>query len=258
MTRVSVVMPSLNSADYIGRAIESVLAQPCDSLELVIQDGGSTDRTTDVVAAFEDKRVSLVSEPDNGQSEALNRAIARSHGDWILWLNADDELAPCGLASLASVADGSDVVYGDFAIVDEDGQVVKEYATPVFSFDRFLRHGAYIFSGAMLVRRDVFGRFGPFDERLSYCMDMEFLCRIGRDVQARYSPGVVAYLRYHSESKSITRPWSFWRERWVVARRYDANVLAVAARQVQAAAYLLTRPLWRSGLWLRFRPRKTL
>jgi glycosyltransferase involved in cell wall biosynthesis len=258
MTRVSVVMPSLNSADYIARAIESVLSQPCDSLELVIQDGGSTDRTADVIAGFDDERISLVSEPDDGQSQALNRAIARARGDWVLWLNADDELAPGGLASLAQAADGSDVVYGDFAIVNEGGAVVKEYETPLFSFDRFVRRGAYIFSGAMLVRRDVFGRFGAFDEHLSYCMDMDFLCRIGRGVRARYSPGVVAYLRYHSESKSVTRPWSFWREQWVVARRYDPNAVAVAARQAQTAAYVLTRPLWRSRLWRQLRPRKTL
>ncbi len=251
-------MPSLNSGDYIGRAIQSVLAQPCESLELVIQDGGSTDRTSEIVASFADERISLVTEPDSGQSEALNRAIARARGDWILWLNADDELAPNGLPSLVAAIDGNDLSYGDFAIVDAAGKIEKEYETPRFGFERFLRQGAYIFTGATLIHRDVFDAHGGFDEQLSYCMDFEFFCRISRHVKAAYAPGIVAYLRYHSGSKSMTKPWGFWREQGRVMRKYDPDRAAVVVRQATAAAYFFTKPLWRSKLWRSLRPRKTL
>src|SRR4051812_29881963 len=90
--QISVIMPSFNSGPFLREAMTSVLSGPGPTRELVIQDAQSDDGTREVVDSFNDPRIRLVSEPDNGQADAINRAVNRSRGEWILWLNADDAL----------------------------------------------------------------------------------------------------------------------------------------------------------------------
>ena len=256
---ISVLVPSMNSGAFVGRAIESVLSQQLPDVELVIQDGGSQDATQEIVASYDDPRIRLVVEDDEGQADALNRALRRARGDWVMWLNADDELAPGSLAALTAKLNGShDFVYGDFALIDARGSITKTYETPDFSFARVRARGSYIFSGAMLVRRDVFERVGGFDPRFSYCMDYEFLCRAARVVRPLYVRRVVAYLREHADTKTRRRPWGFWRERWVIARAYGTPLWATILGQAEFAGYLVTSPFRRSRFWRRLRPRKRL
>lgn len=254
---ISVVMPSLNSAEFLKQAIESVLSQTVD-LELVIQDGGSTDETRQIVESFDDPRITLDARPDQGQADALNKALERVRGDWVLWLNADDELAPGVLRELTPRLGDHDLIYGDFVVIDEGGRALKVYETPCFSFERVLRRGAYIFSGSVLVRRDVLQRAGRFDEELHYCMDYDFLLRLAPIVSAFHWDGPVAFLREHGDSKSQATPWGFWRESWAVRRTYGMALPRRVVGQVAMGAYFLTRPLWRSTAWRSVRPKKHL
>src|SRR2546430_4160523 len=91
--KLSVVVPSLNSGRFIRHALSSVLAQESVDLEVIVQDGGSSDETREIIRDYGDDRILLVTESDDGQAEALNRAVQRATGEWILWLNADDVLA---------------------------------------------------------------------------------------------------------------------------------------------------------------------
>src|SRR5918996_661671 len=162
---ISVLVPSLNAEPFVGEAIRSALGQPLPPLEVLVQDGGSHDATVASVGAIADTRVSLVSESDRGQSDALNRAIRRAQGEWIVWLNADDLLAPDAFAAAAPFARGGvDVVYGDFAYVDAAGEITGRVHVPdVFERERLLVKGHYLFTGAALFRRTLFERFGELD-----------------------------------------------------------------------------------------------
>jgi glycosyltransferase involved in cell wall biosynthesis len=260
MTSISVVMPSLNSGLYIGEAIQSVLGQEHSELELLIQDGGSADATPDIVRAFDDPRISWMSEPDSGQSDALNRAIRRSSGEWILWLNADDMLSEGALVRigpfLASAQRG--FVHGDFGMIDVNGRIVKRYVCSPVTVERLLRRGAYVFSGSVLVNRALVRAVGDFDPGLHFCMDYDWLLRLAKASEAHYEPGIVAFLREHPESKGRTKPWGFWREHWNVRRRHGAPLPSSAVSQTAMASYLILRPLLRSRLWRRLRPTKRL
>lgn len=260
MVALSIVMPSFNSERYIGDAIHSVLRQDVDNLELVIQDGGSTDGTIDVVHSFGDIRISWKSEPDRGQADALNRAVRRAIGDWILWLNSDDTLAPGVLAKIVPRLASAQflIVHGDFGIIDGEGRIVKRYVCSPMTFERLLRRGAYVFSGTVFVGRDLVAKVGPFDERLHSCMDDDWLLRLAKASNVHYEPGIVAFLRDHADSKTRTHPWRLWRERWIVARRHGASFVMAGMGQVLLAAYLSIRPLARSRLWRRLRPAKRL
>jgi glycosyltransferase involved in cell wall biosynthesis len=213
---VSVVVPSYNSGAYLRAALESALAQ--DPHEVIVQDGGSTDDSAAVVAALGDERVAFVSEPDAGQSDALNKAIARATGDWIVWLNADDLVYP-GL--LAEASDGADLVYGDFDYVDGDGRVVKTVKPhPELTVERLLTEGCYLFSGAALFRRSLFERFGPISTALRYTMDYELYLRIAPHVRARYVPRTLGAFRVHGDSLTSGITYGLFRETARVRRRY--------------------------------------
>jgi glycosyltransferase involved in cell wall biosynthesis len=260
MVTLSVVMPSLNSRRYIGDAIQSVVSQGFDDFELVIQDGGSTDGTEDVARSFADARISWISEADNGQADALNRAMARAQGEWVLWLNADDLLAAGALETMTPIlrtADAS-VIHGDFGIIDAEGYIVKRYSCLPLSFERLLKRGAYVFSGSTFVRRSLLGSVDWLDPHLHFCLDYDWLLRLAKSRSVGYEPVIVAFLRDHADSKSRKQPWGFWREQWIVRRRYDVSYVDAVAYQARMAAGFLIRPATRSRAWRRIRPAKTL
>src|SRR5215210_6783337 len=128
-------MPSLNHGRFIDAAIASALGQKGADLELIIQDGGSTDETAEVVRSFDDERIIYDSEPDRGQSHAINMALERASGDWVVWLNADDLLASDALRAVAGLLQGDhEVIFGDFGYIDEKGTVTRRF-TPGREFD---------------------------------------------------------------------------------------------------------------------------
>ena len=86
---VSIITPSLNQGRFIEAAIESVLSQDYPRIEYIVIDGGSSDGTLDILARY-GERVAWVSEPDRGQSHAINKGFRRARGDVLAWLNSDD------------------------------------------------------------------------------------------------------------------------------------------------------------------------
>jgi len=227
----------------LADALRSVLDQ--DPLEVLIQDGGSTDGTAALIAELDDPRVSFVSEPDRGQSDALNRAIARARGEWIVWLNVDDLVRP-GL--LAAADPDADIVYGDFEWIDDDGAQLRHFAPgPEFSARRLLADGCFVFSGAMLIRRSLFDRFGPIDESLRLTMDYDWFLRVAPHVRARYVPRTLAAFRVHGDSKTSAMSWGVFRETGRVRRRHGgygpATRRAVLVNQVKQVVDVATLPV---------------
>lgn len=260
---VSVVVPSLNSGPYVGAAIRSALEQKGPSLEVIVQDGGSTDGTLGVVAAFDDHRVRIHCEADSGQADALNRGLAKARGRWIAWLNADDMLAPGALAAARPwLADDVELVYGDFHMIDPAGRVVKRYTSPELDRARLLTRGLYVFSGSMLVRRDVYERLGAYDAALHYCMDYDFLLRVAPRVRARHCGAVLSYFREQPESKTSRHARRFFRETITLRRRHGGFSrelwAATTRRQLVDGTYMLTRPIWHSNAFRRFEPARRL
>jgi len=112
---VSIVTPSFNSAQFIERTIQSVLAQDYPRIEYIVMDGGSTDGTVEILERYR-ARLSFVSARDNGAAEAINRGFARASGSIFAWLNADDTYLPGAVAAavsaLASCPEAA-AVYGE-------------------------------------------------------------------------------------------------------------------------------------------------
>jgi len=258
---VSVLVPSFNSGPYVEEAIRSALDQPGADVEVIVQDGGSTDGSLEAIGEFVDSRLLVVSEPDGGQSDALNRALRRASGEFVIWLNADDLLAPGSLVALLQEARNSnlDVVHGNYEIIDLEGSLIKGYTSAPLERGRLIRYGTYIFSGAILIRRTLLIVLGGFSADLHYCMDYELLLRLASSSNPKGSiPEVVAKFRRQPSSKSESSWLPFLRESVIVSRRHGITRLDTARKAVFSLAYIMLRPVWRSSYWLRIRPSKHL
>jgi glycosyltransferase involved in cell wall biosynthesis len=223
-TRVSVVVPSYNSAAFLREAIESALSQVPPPHELIVQDGGSKDGSIEILRSFGD-RVRWRSEPDGGQAQALNMAIAAATGDAVVWLNADDLLVPGAFAAVQRAYTehpDADLVYGNYDMIRADGSVMRRFQSSPYDPHRVFTHGCYIFSGAMFFRRDLLERVGPFDEGLHACMDLDYLLRIG-DVRTVHLGVTVARFRRSGLGKSSRIRRTFLLEAHTVRKRAAAG-----------------------------------
>lgn len=256
-TRISVIIPSYNSAPFLRQAVESALNQVPSPHEVLVQDGGSTDGTLEILRSF-GERVAWVSAPDHGQSDALNKALARTTGDVVIWLNADDLLVPGALAA-ASAAFTSDrdlaFAYGNFDLIDGNGVPLRRYQSSVYSWDRVFAHGCYIFSGSLFIRRDKLLAIGGFDSTLHTCMDFDLLLRLGAIGRSTHLGRTIAQFRRHGDAKSSTIGLDFIREAFNVRRRYMRGSVRLwllsALGFAEMVALLLTTRLRYSSAWPR-------
>jgi glycosyltransferase involved in cell wall biosynthesis len=260
---ISVIMPSLNSGPFVGEALRSALTQSPPPHDVIVQDGGSTDGTLDVLKSLGDA-ISWRSEPDLGQSDALNRAIERASGNVIIWLNADDALVTGAFAAATEAFaqhPDTDFVYGDFELMTSDGRVLRRYRSSPYDPERVFRHGSYIFSGSIFYRRELLQRVGPFDDRLHACMDFDYLVRLG-SARAVHLGRPIARFRMSGAGKSSTMRARFLREshsiRWRTAGRSKRLRVLTLLLDLHDAISLWTQPLRLTRAWSVVRRSKRL
>lgn len=138
LPKISIVTPSYNQGEFIEETIRSVLLQGYPNLEYIIVDGGSTDNTVDIIKKYDDYISYWVSEPDNGQSHALNKGFSKATGDLIGWQNSDDYYSREAfkrVAEASKIYQDTDIFYGQVEILDLKKQVKSIVGTPVFSLE---------------------------------------------------------------------------------------------------------------------------
>ncbi len=181
MPLVSVITVVLNGEKDLEQTVLSVINQSYENIEYIIIDGGSTDRTLDIIKKYEDRIDHWLSEQDKGISDAFNKGIRASKGDIIGIINAGDRYTE-GAVSLAMKTflenPGFDFVYGDLIYTDEKGN-------PQFLMrgDKNYRNKINytmpsIFHPTVFIKRTVYNSCGPFDTSYKIAMDYEFFLRI--------------------------------------------------------------------------------
>lgn len=178
MTDVTVITPSLGYGRFIDDNIRSVLAQDGLKIQHIVQDGGSPDQTVDILKSYGES-LNWISEPDRGQSDALNKGFQRAAGRWVAWLNADEFYLPGGLAALVERGErtSADVVYGDNVFVDEAGRFMRLLPQHPFS-DLILRsYGCFIASSSMVLRRASLAQ-QPWDPDVRMMMDWDLYLKL--------------------------------------------------------------------------------
>jgi glycosyltransferase involved in cell wall biosynthesis len=203
---VSIVTPSFNQGRFLRRTIESVLSQNYARIEYQVVDGGSTDDSLEVLRSFGD-RFTWVSEPDRGQTHAINKGMVRVSGEILAYLNSDDVLLPGAIRRVVTYFrdhPNCDAVYGDADHIDENDAFIDRYPTAEYSFDRLVEN-CMVCQPAMFWRRRVADRVGPFDEQLNYTMDYDYWFRMARaGANIHYLPEKLACSRLHEGAKTLS------------------------------------------------------
>jgi glycosyltransferase involved in cell wall biosynthesis len=201
---MTVVTPSYNQGRFIGRTIESVLAQGTPGLEYLIFDARSTDETAEVLARYAG-RVRAVIEADKGQADAVNKGLRAATGDVIAWLNSDDVYYPGAFARVLAAFEADpllDVVYGDADHIDADDRFIEPYPTEPFDYRR-LQEVCFFCQPATFFRRRVVARDGELRVDLRYCMDYEYWLRICAARPPLHLPHKLAGSRLYAENKTL-------------------------------------------------------
>jgi GT2 family glycosyltransferase len=204
--RVSIVTPSFMQARFIGRTIESVLGQSYPNLEYFVQDGGSQDGTVEVLKEYANRLAGWESQPDGGQSQAINLGFAHTTGEIMAWLNSDDMLVPGAVHTIVDYFNRHpevDVVYGDRLLIDESDMEIGRWIMPGHDSE-VLSWADYVPQETLFWRRRIWDKVGgQIDESFKFAMDWDLLVRF-RDAGARFAhiPRFLGAFRIHEHQKT--------------------------------------------------------
>ena len=242
---ISVITVCLNAVQFIEQTIQSVLSQTYPHIEYIIIDGGSKDGTVEIIRKYADRLAYWHSKPDRGLAHAFNLGLSQAHGDWIIFLNADDFfLKPTVIDQMAPHLvdhESADVVFGTTIFMTNQVNPVpvpmrKIYGSPWHWRD--FRWSDTIPHQAAFTNRRYFNRVGRFDEAFRIAVDYEFFLRGHKTLRAKYIAIHISGMREeglsgrsvfhtfrecrmaHYKNKALP-PWAAWMNFfWQLGRYY--------------------------------------
>jgi len=245
---ISIVSPSYNQADFIEDTLRSVRNQTYPNIEHLVFDGGSDDGTVDVLRRFEaevadDPHYTLewVSEPDEGQSHAINQGFERASGRIVGWLNSDDVYffrdTVERMVETFEARPDTEVLYGDHVEIGREGEIRRVRRALDWDYDR-LRRGYSIPQPATFFRDYVVSDRG-LNTDFDYSMDLEYWLYLGRRYTVEHVPRLVAGNRMYAENKRRAGDDEHAEESARVRRAYGGPERVPPARRVGDTARIL-------------------
>jgi glycosyltransferase involved in cell wall biosynthesis len=236
--KVSIVTPSFNQGQFIEETIRSVLLQGYPNFEYIIIDGDSTDESLDIIKKYEKWLTCWISEPDNGQSHALNKGFAKASGEIIAYINSDDLYEPDVFNTVAPIFQKNarpHLVAGELVIFDskKSKSIVKPWWPPNLSYYLEKTFSMTLPQPASFWSKDIYEKVGGFDESLHYCFDLEFILRIGlAGVSPICVPKRFARFREHPNSKTIGGRIRFYEEHFHILHKH-AHSCGISANRLK-------------------------
>ena len=218
-SKITIVTPNFNGADYLEECIQSVISQGRDNLQYVVIDGGSTDGSVDVIRKYQEHIDYWVSEPDAGPADAIRKGFLRAKGQWLGWLNSDDYLFPQALRALADIcaaAPSAKWITGCRVIVSQDG-------SPVQHGGRWYENGLNHLVGdaqglaqeATFFTREIYDQVGGINTQCKSIFDRELFLRMFERVPPVFTTAVLGVFRKRPGQLSLNED----------ARRSDYEML---------------------------------
>ena len=245
--KVSIVTPAYNSADTIEDTLESVGSQSHEDIEHIVMDGGSSDGTQEIVRRYNHAR--LVSQPDDGIYDAMNKGVEASAGEVVGILNSDDFYATD--AAIGKVVEKfketkADTCYGDLKYVDPENteRIVREWRAGSYKKSK-LKYGWAPPHPTFFVRKEVYIKCGVFDLDFPIAADYELMLRFLRkcNVSVAYIPETLTYMRTGGNSgESLSKRIAGWKELRQAWHKHNLDV---------PWYFSITRPLFKVGQFLK-------
>jgi glycosyltransferase involved in cell wall biosynthesis len=227
LPEISIVTPSYNQGRFLEDCITSVLDQNYPELEYIVIDGGSTDQSVDIIKKYEERITLWVSEPDEGQSDAINKGFRMATGELVAWLNADDFYLPGALATVAEAYrnnPGASFYFGDGLRVDEagqpksrffpDGRVLFNQAALIFGID-------YILQPATFINRTHLVKVNYLNPTLHYGLDIDLWIRLSQVAPPVPISACLAASREYDATKTATGSFQRVEELRHIAEKYS-------------------------------------
>ena len=231
MLKISIITPSYNQASYIKECLLSIKCQNYPNMEHIVVDGASTDGTVGVLKHYSELpgwgHLRWISEPDSGQTDAINKGLKLATGDILAYLCADDAYAP-GAFHFANEFfqqhSEADMVYGECHFIDEAGKVVRRKKAVPFQKSR-LRRMNFMWQPTIFFRAEVWSRVGLFNANLHFAMDYEYWLRASAVCRIVPVDRHLAYYRWQADSKTVSKNRQQLREVYEVATKFGGGGL---------------------------------
>jgi len=248
--KVSIITVCIDSLGTIEQTIQSVLSQGYNDIEYIVVDGGSSDGTLDILTKYQSRISTCISEPDNGVYDAMNKGIRLSTGDIIATLNSDDVYADQTIVSQMvefMQSNGLDAGYGDIVYIDQNSNnhVRRFWKAGVYKRGAF-SHGWVMPHPTFFCRKQVFERFGYFNDKLQIAADFELMLRFieKHRINVGYLPKVIVKMRTGGKANVLR---GIIRGNWEIVRSFRLNNLRLSPwffilKPATKISQLFTRP----------------
>jgi glycosyltransferase involved in cell wall biosynthesis len=219
---VSVITPSFNQGHFIKRTIDSVLQQSYNNIEYIVIDGGSKDETIEILKSYGDK-LKWVSEPDKGQSDALNKGLALAQGQIIGWLNSDDLYLPDAIKiAVSSLTENPEfeLIYGKGYIIDVNNNITRTCPNIIpFSPDA-LAACCILCQPSTFFTKSLVDKVGGLNQDLHYCMDYDLWVRMSKVTKFLYLPVYFSCFRMYQDNKTSSKNFEFVHEILMTVKKH--------------------------------------
>lgn len=256
--QVSIVTPSYNQAAFLEETICSVLGQDYvqqgGEIEYIIIDGGSTDGSLDILQRYSDRLSDWVSEPDRGQTDAINKGFARASGEILAWINSDDTYLPNAVSEAVAYLQShpeAGMVYGDASLIDTQGQVIGKFPAAQTDYRRLRRGYVHVPQQSAFFRASLWREVGPLDPSFYFAMDYDLWVRLAQRASLHYTPRLWANFRLHSQGKSVASDDRCWPEMLRVHYREGGSPLSWLVFKARIRPLIYGWLPLKARLWLR-------
>lgn len=222
---VSIITPSYNKGPYIEETIQSIRAQTYPTIEHIVIDGGSTDETLSILRKYQDA-LTFVSEPDQGQSDAINKGWRMAKGEIIAYLNADDTYLPDAVERAVTYLTEHPemgMVYGDGIFTDEHGRQLSLYPSLDADQASLIFCKDIIFQPSVFLRRSVYLEVGDIDTSLHLAMDLDYWIRVSLRYPIGHLPEVLSTAKVYGEAKTIAMNEKFVLDQEAILQKVFAS-----------------------------------
>lgn len=196
---ITIIIATFNAAKYLQSCLDSIIPQLNKDIELIIVDGGSSDRTVEIIKNNQQYVKEWISEPDKGIYDAWNKGIKLSHGEWIMFIGADDELLPDAISKYLDLLSSKDLSSFDYIsakneFINEDGQLLKLVGKGAeWSLMRKGNSAAHVAS--LHHKKKLFDKVGYYNLDFKICADYEILLRKKHDLKSYFLQSKIAKMK---------------------------------------------------------------